>query len=101
MLDTVEQEAKLHDDKLSALLSELADFKTVATAQHACSKRHLLSLIGKLSFACKVVPAGRIFLRHLLDVAHSVEHYDDQILITVDALLDIEWWLQFASYWNR
>ena len=26
-----------------------------------CTKRELLSLIGKLSFACKIAPAGHIF----------------------------------------
>ena len=32
-----------------------------------CKKRHLLSLIGKLSFAAKVVKPGRLFLRRLID----------------------------------
>ena len=33
-------------------------------------------------------------------MAHSVQRLDDQVPITSDALLDIEWWLQFASSWN-
>ena len=100
LLDTINQEAKLPDDKLVALLSELAEFKKWATIKQTSSKRKLLSLIGKLSFACKVVPAGRIFLRRLLNIAHSVQHLEDQVHITSEALLDIEWWLQFASTWN-
>lgn len=100
LLDTINQEAKLPDDKLVALLSELAEFKKWATIKQTSSKRKLLSLIGKLSFACKVIPAGRIFLRCLLNIAHSVQHLEDQVHITSEALLDIEWWLQFASTWN-
>ena len=53
LLDTINQEAKLPDDKLVALLSELAEFKKWATIKQTSSKRKLLSLIGKLSFACK------------------------------------------------
>ena len=36
-----------------------------------------------------------------LKIAHSVQHLEDQVHITSDALLDIEWWLHFASTWNR
>ena len=60
----------------------------------------LLSRIGKLAFACKVIPAGRICLRWLLDTAHSVEELERKILITEDTCKDIEWWLRFASEWN-
>ena len=90
LLDTVQQEARLPEDKLQALVSELSDFKSKAQSATTCSKRNLLSLIGKLSFACKVVPAGRIFLRRLLDLAHSVHHYDEAVHINEEALLDIE-----------
>ena len=45
------------------MLEELQSFST----RKKCTKRQLLSLIGKLSFACKVVPAGRIFLRRLIN----------------------------------
>ena len=34
-----------------------------------CSKQEFLSLIGKLSFICKVVHPGRIFLRRLIDLS--------------------------------
>ena len=59
----------------------------------------LLSLIGKLAFAGKVVPAGRIFLRRLLDLAHSAQRLHHHVHITSDALLDIQWWLDFGSNW--
>ena len=60
----------------------------------------MLSLIGKLTFACKVIPAGRIFLRRLLDTAHSVHDLETQFHIDHEALLDIEWWSRFSVNWN-
>ena len=64
----------------------------LAITHHTCTKRHLLSLIGKLAFACKVSPAGRIFLRRLLDTAHSVDQLEHKIHIDDEALQDILWW---------
>ena len=91
LLDTINQEAKLPDDKLASLLSELAEFKTRAMIKQTSSKRNLLSLISNLSFTYKVVPAGRIFFRCLLNnMAHSVQHLDDQVHITSDALFDLK-----------
>ena len=43
LLDTINQEAKLPDEKLAALLSELTEFKTLAASRQTCSKRKLLS----------------------------------------------------------
>ena len=57
--------------ELTALLEELSQFRLLYASHHRCTKRQLLSLIGKLAFACKAIPAGRIFLRRLLDTAHS------------------------------
>ena len=66
-----------------------------------CTKRQLLSLIGKLSFACKVVvPAGRIFLRRLIDLSCSVTRLHHHIRITNEARLDLQWWLNFLLGWS-
>lgn len=52
------------------ILEELQSFM-----QHnKCTKCQLFSLIGKLSFACKVVPAGHIFLYHFLDLNMITKH---------------------------
>ena len=58
-----------------------------------CKKRELLSLIGKLSFFCKVVRAGRIFLRRLIDLSTTVESMDHHININSEAREDIRWWV--------
>ena len=99
-LDTISMQARLPVVKLVALLDELQSFATLHSTDRACTKRQLLSLIGKLAFACKVIPAGRIFLRRLLDTAHSREGLNDHIPISDDALGDIQWWQRFAQSWN-
>ena len=69
-------------------------------ATQKCVKRELLSLIGKLSFACKVVPAGRIFLRRLIDLSMTVKHLHHHIRISRDAQLDLVWWYDFLPSWS-
>ena len=96
-LDTIAGLARLPEDKLQALLAELDQFQRMATDYRCCTKRQLLSLIGKLAFACKVIPAGRIFLRRLLDRAHSTSHLDTRLTVDHEAAEDIRWWQSFAS----
>ena len=63
-------------------------------------KRELLSLIGKLSFATKVVPAGRIFLRRLIEAATKAKQLHHHVQITRDARNDIAWWKWFLPVWQ-
>ena len=64
-LDTVRWQLRLPKDKLSNLLSLLTEWLT----KKKYTKRQLLCPIGHLSFAAKVIPAGRIFLRRLIDLS--------------------------------
>ena len=86
--------ASISDERKSLML-ELQSF----TTRKKCTKRQLLSLIGKLSFACKVVPAGRIFLRRLIDLSMTVQRFHHHIRISQEARLDIIWWLDFLPTW--
>ena len=58
-LDSNLQQIRLPAEKLQALLQELGEWQQKKKA----TKRELLSLIGKLAFAAKAVPAGRLFVR--------------------------------------
>ena len=66
-----------------------------------CVKRELLSLRGCLSFACKVVKPGKMFLRRLIDLSTSFTPFHFHITMTVESRLDIQWWLDFLPTWNR
>ena len=69
-------------------------------ASRTCTKRTLLSLIGKLSFACKVVPPGRIFLRRLIDLSTTVSRLHHHVTLNSMAKADLHWWLTFLPPWS-
>ena len=67
LIDTVKLEMRLPEEKLASLKTLLQQWQT----KRKTTKRELLSLIGSLAFAAKVIPAGRIFLRRLIDLSTS------------------------------
>ena len=95
VLDTVAMTASISGDRKCSLLASLQEF----ISRPKCTKRELLSLVGTLSFACKVVPAGRIFLRRLIDLSCTVQRMHHHIRITNEARLDMQWWLDFLPSW--
>ncbi len=95
-IDTVAMELRLPKDKLARLWSELAGWR----GRKACKKRDLLSLIGILSHACKVVKAGRTFTRRLIELASSAKKLEHFVRLSREARSDIEWWWQFSADWN-
>jgi len=92
-LNTLTIEASITMDRKQALLEELQSLHD--RIPRKCTKREPLSLIGKLSFACKVVPAGRIFLRRMTDLSTKVIRLHHRIRIIIYAHLDMQWWLDF------
>ena len=95
-IDSAAQEMRLPPEKLQSLLGLLRSWSRRST----CTKRELLSLVGSLSFAAKVVPPGRTFLRRLIDFSCTSRHLDQPMSLTCDAMADISWWLDFLPAWN-
>ena len=95
-LDSVALEICLPEDKLLRLRALLQDWK----GRKAGKKRDLLSLIGTLNHAAKVVQQGRSFLRRLIDLSSAGKHLDNYIRLNVSARSDIRWWGEFAEAWN-
>ena len=89
-------EASISSERKALLLMAIHSFCTLKK----CTKRKLLSLISKLSFACKVVPAGRIFLRLLIDLSCSVSKLHHHIRMTSEARQDLIWWSNFLPSWS-
>lgn len=96
LLDSIRCEMRLPEDKLTDLREEIRTWSRRAS----CTKRQLLSFIGKLSFAAKVVPPGRTFVRRLLDCAKACTELDGTLPIDQNTHLDIEWWASFLPDWN-
>ena len=63
-------------------------------------KRELLSLIGKLSHAAKIIVPGCIFLRGMINVAHRVKHINHWIHLNQKFKSDLAWWQTFIDTWN-
>ena len=95
-LDTGTMEASITVERKQSLLEELNDLYPC----RKCTKRQLLSTIGKLSFACKVLPAGRIFLCRLIDLSTTVKQLHHHMRLSAEARLDLLWWLAFLPHWS-
>lgn len=95
-LDSVLQQIRLPQEKLEAILRELGEWQ----ARSKATKRQLLSLIGKLAFAARAVPAGRLFTRRLIELSTKAKRLHHHIRLNEDAQADILWWKSFLPSWN-
>ena len=59
-----------------------------------------MSLIGKLSHACKVVVAGRLFLRRMMEASKTARRLNHHVHLTADFHSDLAWWQTFLYHWN-
>ena len=96
LIDTVRMELRLPPGRLIELQSLVGQWKS----KQACTKRDLLSLIGKLAHAAKIVKPGRTFLRRMLDVAHSVSDLNHHVKLKGEFKSDLAWWESFLEVWN-
>ena len=90
-IDSMTWTASVSEERKEEIQQELQHM----TKCHTCTKCHMLSLIGKLSFACKVFPAGRIFLRRLIDKSMDVALLHQHITLNSETRADLRWWLDF------
>ena len=87
---------RLPEEKLLELHSLLEAW----SSRCKCTKRELLSLIGKLSFAAKVVKPDRLFVRRLIDLSKTVKRLNYHIAVNSESREDILWWHRFIRSWN-
>ena len=95
-LDTVALELRLPGDKLSRLRHIIAAWR----GKKSCTKRELLSLIGHLQYACKVVRYGRTFLRRMINLSTAVKELHHHIRLNASFRSDLQWWASFLLIWN-
>ena len=95
-IGAVQQTMRLPHDKLVSLSLLISSW----VVKRKCTKRELLSLIGSLSFAAKVVQPGRLFLRRLIHLSTSVTRLSHFIDLNAEARADLRWWDSFLSQWN-
>ena len=95
-LDSVNQVARLPEDKLLALRELIHSWMP----RRWCRKRELESLIGHLHHAAKVVWPGRAFLHRFIDLLCCFRNKDHPVRINQEFRLDLQWWQQFLSSWH-
>ncbi|XP_053285407.1 uncharacterized protein LOC128446399 [Pleuronectes platessa] len=64
------------------------------------TKQQLLSLLGHLNFAMRVIPQGRSFISRLLDTASSVPNLHDKISLDEGCRSDLRFWSHLLDHWN-
>ena len=82
---------KLH--RLQGLITSWAGHKS-------CSKQELLSLIGQLQHACRVIRPGRTFRRRMINLSTVATELHHHIRLSADFRSDLQWWALFLEDWN-
>ncbi|XP_021350843.1 uncharacterized protein LOC110448746 [Mizuhopecten yessoensis] len=95
-LDTIKLQASLPPEKISRIIEVLTEFATRKTA----TKRELLSLLGHLNYALRIIIPGRSFVSYLLTLAHSVKELHFHVSMNRDCVSEIFMWRSFLQTWN-
>ena len=96
ILDCERLEARLPAEKLIEIQSLL----TNTLNRRKISQRELESLLGKLSFAARVVTPGRTFMRRLWNVCSRYQQPHYTIVLSQECLDDLAWWMRLLQDWN-
>ena len=95
-VDTDLMQARLPRDKLENAVILVRNF----ARRKKVTLRELQSLIGTLSFACKVIVPGRPFLRRLIDLTVGINRPNFHVRLNNEARLDLAAWLIFLESFN-
>ena len=96
VIDTNNMILKISEQRLQDTMKELDKWNN----KKSCSKRDLLSLVGKLGFICKVVKPGRTFIRRMIDLSKTVKFLHFRIKLNRSFRADLDWWRMFLPHWN-
>ena len=88
IINTEEKTLKISQERMDDIRSEIDKWFN----KRICTKRELLSVIGKLQFAAKVVNNGHMFLRRLIHKSKSAKNLHYKIYIDDETLKDLRWW---------
>ncbi|XP_062249448.1 uncharacterized protein LOC133958576 [Platichthys flesus] len=95
-LDSLLMQASLPQDKLSRIRAAIK-YRSTTTI---ISKRDLLSLLGHLNFAMRIIPHGRSFVSRLIELAYSVQNLNDPVVLDEGCQSDLRFWSVLCEEWN-
>ena len=87
-IDTVNKQLKITQERMEEIRELLSDW----LSKSMCTKRDLLSIIGKLSFCARVVRAGKMFLRRLIELSKKARNLHHKLTLTSQVKADLRWW---------
>ncbi|KAM4017449.1 uncharacterized protein ACNLHF_007079 [Anomaloglossus baeobatrachus] len=96
VIDSVAWEVQLPEEKVNGLKDEVARARRVKKLQ----LREVQSLLGKLNFACRVMPMGRIFSRRLAGATAGVLAPHHYVRLSAEHRADLAVWGQFLEHYN-
>ncbi|KAM4048868.1 LOW QUALITY PROTEIN: uncharacterized protein ACNLHF_015985 [Anomaloglossus baeobatrachus] len=96
VIDSLAWEVRLPEDKVAALKVEVGRARRVKKLQ----SREVQSLLGKLNFACRVMPMGRIFSRRLASATAGVLAPHHYIRLSAEHRADLAVWGRFLEEYN-
>ena len=97
VIDSNVMELQMSNERLDDVFVELKRWYSC----YKGTKRELLSLLGKLVFLCRIIKAGRIFIRRLFDLSSKVKSLHHRVKLNAEAAADVHWWLSFCMSWNH
>ena len=89
IIDSESKELRISEERLSEIYGLVLEWRN----KTVCTKRQLLSLIGKLIFVSRVVRSGRSFVGRLINLSKKVRHLHHKIKLNQEARGDIAWWI--------
>ena len=95
-LDTNQMEACLPPEKLDRMRTTIAQWLPKKKA----TKRAILSLVGLLQHATKIVRPGRTFIRRMYSTASRVRELHYYTRLGREFRSDLNWWHVFLTNWN-
>ena len=95
-VDSIAMQLRLPAQKLERLNQSIREWR----GRKSCKKRELLSLLGSLQHAAKVVKPGRAFVRRMIELSTVRKHMDAHIRTNQEFRADLEWWYQMVATWN-
>ena len=95
-LDTSRMEIRLPDEKLLHIRNEILNWLLMKNA----TQREILSLVGLMQHASKVVRYGRTFVGRMYQAAAKVKELSFFTCLTKEFRSDLFWWHFFLTSWN-
>ena len=96
ILDSKLSEARLPTNKVDRINGILKSFLD----KKSCSKKQLLSLLGHLNFAGRVIRPGRSFVSHLIHLSTRVKELHHFVKLDSEVRAEIRMWQEFLQGWN-